>query len=266
MCARVQSTVFALTFEVWSVFQSYMGFNIVLYKHNHIIILSFKSPITVSTTNLLTSRLRLWHTTCYYLYTRGKQSNMLRMWVTLKPSQRTWKLRLIVSSTQAPQQIPKPQRRSSRRPEASTMKTWYNKFLFEKLLSPTDINKQKTLSFSSSSQVFHTNSFSDLTSQGTYSCYGHEDIHCSCSHSDVLDVILLDSCTGIYIICIVVDLRRERESCLVAICDFLFYKTYACPKYACKWQMIVIFSEHTETLLQWHMLKLNVRYCIYFPL
>lgn len=47
--------------------------------------------------------------------------------------------------------------------------------------------------------------------RGTYSSYGHDDIHCSRSHSDILDIILSDSCTRIYAISIVVDLRRQRE-------------------------------------------------------
>lgn len=54
-------------------------------------------------------------------------------------------------------------------------------------------------------------SFSNLTFQDTYSRYGHDDVHCSCPHSDVLDVILFYSRAGVYIICIVVDLSRERE-------------------------------------------------------
>lgn len=36
----------------------------------------------------------------------------------------TWRLRAMVRSTHAAQQIPKPTRRSSRRPDFSTMKTW----------------------------------------------------------------------------------------------------------------------------------------------
>lgn len=63
--------------------------------------------------------------------------------------------------------------------------------------------------------MFPIYSFSNVTSQGTYSWNGHEDIHRSRPHCDKLDVILLDSCAGIYIICIVVDLRRKRESNLM---------------------------------------------------
>lgn len=48
-------------------------------------------------------------------------------------------------------------------------------------------------------------------SRGTHSSYGHEDVHRSCSHGDVLDVILLDPCRGINVVCIIVNLRRERE-------------------------------------------------------
>lgn len=48
-------------------------------------------------------------------------------------------------------------------------------------------------------------------SEGTYSSYGHEDIHCPRSHCDILDVILFHSSRGIDAICVVIDLRRERE-------------------------------------------------------
>lgn len=58
-----------------------------------------------------------------YQTTRGQQSHVLRVCVTLALSHGTWKLRAAVSTTQAPQQIPKPHKRSSFRPEASTMKT-----------------------------------------------------------------------------------------------------------------------------------------------
>lgn len=56
--------------------------------------------------------------------TRWQQRNMLLMLVSVRLSHQTWKVRVTVSSTQATQQIPNPQRRSSRRPAASTMKTW----------------------------------------------------------------------------------------------------------------------------------------------
>lgn len=67
-----------------------------------------------------------------FLHDGALEGSRITCWEceTVKLSYCTWKLRATVSSTQAPQQIPKPQRRSSRRPEASTMKTWSNKFPF----------------------------------------------------------------------------------------------------------------------------------------
>lgn len=44
--------------------------------------------------------------------------------------------------------------------------------------------------------------------QNTYSSYGHEDVHCSGPHCDVLDVILLDSCSAVNAVCVIVDLGK----------------------------------------------------------
>lgn len=49
---------------------------------------------------------------------------------------------------------------------------------------------------------------------GTYSSDGHEDIDCTCSHGDILDVILLDSCRAVYAVGIVVDLADREGNAL----------------------------------------------------
>lgn len=117
----------------------------------------------------------------------------LQHWRAAEERVGTWRLRATVSSTQATQQIPKPQRRRSLRPEASTMKTWQEnnhdqttKWRFQLILSFT-------------------------VKWATYSCDGHEDVHGSCSHRGVLDVVRVHPRTTVDDVCIVVDLSRWRR-------------------------------------------------------
>lgn len=81
-----------------------------------------------------------------------------------------------------------------RRPEASTMETWgggntaSRSAHLLRLLSPPLIS------------VF--------VQSGTYSSYGHEDVHCPRSHGDILDVIWPHPGRGIYAVGVVVDLEK----------------------------------------------------------
>ena len=114
-------------------------------------------------------------------------SSFLRMYTC------TWSLRATVKTTQAPQQIPKPMRRSSFLPEASTMNTWGSHSYFKGLGVPQCYLKAAIQSkYSCADLLRHLMQVNSVHSTGdTYHSYGHKNIT---SPSSILDVIFLDIC------------------------------------------------------------------------